>query len=62
MINPDWDIIAQIFDTLELMDIKAEFKHMKGHQDDVKNYKELELPAQLNIDVDFLAVSCQTTR
>eukprot|EP00957_Ditylum_brightwellii_P006851 518755-Ditylum_brightwellii.AAC.1 len=56
MINPDWDIIAQTCDILEFMNIKAEFKHVKGHQDDVKHYKELGLPGQLNIDVDFLAV------
>eukprot|EP00957_Ditylum_brightwellii_P051664 3917646-Ditylum_brightwellii.AAC.1 len=62
MINPDWDIIAQICNILELMNIKAEFKHVKGHQDDVKNYKELDLPAQLNMDVDFLEVNYQTTR
>eukprot|EP00957_Ditylum_brightwellii_P109665 8364874-Ditylum_brightwellii.AAC.1 len=46
-IDPDWDIIAQICKKLELMDIKAEFKHMKGYQDDGKHYEELDLPAQL---------------
>eukprot|EP00957_Ditylum_brightwellii_P131577 10034486-Ditylum_brightwellii.AAC.1 len=35
---------------------------MKGHQDDVKHYKELNLSAQLNINVDFLAVNYRTTR
>eukprot|EP00957_Ditylum_brightwellii_P123776 9435689-Ditylum_brightwellii.AAC.1 len=44
------------------MNIDAKFQHVKGHQDDVKQYEELELPAQLNIDVDFLAVKYRTTR
>eukprot|EP00957_Ditylum_brightwellii_P176454 13437188-Ditylum_brightwellii.AAC.1 len=44
------------------MNIKAEFKHVKGYQDDLKHYKELDLPAQLNIDVDFLAVNYQRMR
>eukprot|EP00957_Ditylum_brightwellii_P127382 9713481-Ditylum_brightwellii.AAC.1 len=55
--DPDWDIIAQICNILELMNIKAEFQHMKGHQDDAKHYEELDLPAQLNINVNFLAVN-----
>eukprot|EP00957_Ditylum_brightwellii_P025733 1947223-Ditylum_brightwellii.AAC.1 len=62
MIDPDCNIIAQICNILGLMNIKAEFKHVKGHQDDVKYYEELDLPAQLNIDVDFLAVNYQTAR
>eukprot|EP00957_Ditylum_brightwellii_P040448 3061505-Ditylum_brightwellii.AAC.2 len=61
-INPDWDIIAQVYKMLELMNINAEFQHVKGYQDNVKHYKELKLLAQLNIDVDFLAVNYRTTR
>eukprot|EP00957_Ditylum_brightwellii_P181349 13814316-Ditylum_brightwellii.AAC.1 len=34
---------------------------MKGHQDDVKHYKELDLPAHLNIDVDVLAINYRAT-
>eukprot|EP00957_Ditylum_brightwellii_P129554 9881924-Ditylum_brightwellii.AAC.1 len=44
------------------MNIKAEFKHMRGHQDDMKHYEELDLPAQRNIDVDILAINYRTTR
>eukprot|EP00957_Ditylum_brightwellii_P204951 15341531-Ditylum_brightwellii.AAC.1 len=62
MINPDWDIIAQICNILDLMNINAKFQHAKGHQDDVKHQEELDLPAQLNIDVAFLAVNYRTTR
>eukprot|EP00957_Ditylum_brightwellii_P156381 11902204-Ditylum_brightwellii.AAC.1 len=56
-IDPDWDIIAQICDIFETMNIKLEFKHEKGHQDDNIPNKELDLPAQLNIEVDFLAIN-----
>eukprot|EP00957_Ditylum_brightwellii_P107803 8223871-Ditylum_brightwellii.AAC.1 len=62
MINPGWDIIAHICKILDLMNINAEFQHVKGYQDDVKHYKELNLPNQLNTDVDFLAVNYRTTR
>eukprot|EP00957_Ditylum_brightwellii_P052280 3965176-Ditylum_brightwellii.AAC.1 len=61
-IDPDWDIIAQIFNILDLMNINTKFQHMKGHQDDMKHYKELNLLAQLNIDIEFLAVNYRTTR
>eukprot|EP00957_Ditylum_brightwellii_P033060 2506935-Ditylum_brightwellii.AAC.1 len=61
-IHPGWDIIAQICKSMDLMNINAKFQHMKGHQDYVKHYKELDLPAQLNIDVDFLAVTYRTSR
>eukprot|EP00957_Ditylum_brightwellii_P156985 11947542-Ditylum_brightwellii.AAC.1 len=47
---------------LEVMNIKTEFKHVKGHQDDVKHFEKLDLPAQLNVDVDFLAVDYRTTK
>eukprot|EP00957_Ditylum_brightwellii_P184236 14032630-Ditylum_brightwellii.AAC.1 len=44
------------------MNVKAQFKHVKGHQDGVKHYKEVDVPAQLNIDVDFITVNYQTMR
>eukprot|EP00957_Ditylum_brightwellii_P091910 6998322-Ditylum_brightwellii.AAC.2 len=44
------------------MNIKADFEYVKGHQDDDIHYEELDLPAQLNIDVDFLAVNYRTTK
>eukprot|EP00957_Ditylum_brightwellii_P187695 14292476-Ditylum_brightwellii.AAC.1 len=60
--DPDYDIIAQICNVLEFMNIKADFKHVKGHQDDDTYYEELDLPTQLNIDVDFLAANYRTTK
>eukprot|EP00957_Ditylum_brightwellii_P125199 9544402-Ditylum_brightwellii.AAC.1 len=44
------------------MNIKADFKHVKGHQDDDTPYEELDLPAQLSIEVDFLAIKYRTTK
>eukprot|EP00957_Ditylum_brightwellii_P160949 12253957-Ditylum_brightwellii.AAC.1 len=44
------------------MNIRTDFKHMKGYQDDDTHYEELNIPAQLNIDVDFLAVDYRTTK
>eukprot|EP00957_Ditylum_brightwellii_P168242 12808239-Ditylum_brightwellii.AAC.1 len=35
---------------------------MKWHQDDDTHYEEQDLPVQLNIDVDFLAVNYRTTK
>eukprot|EP00957_Ditylum_brightwellii_P021416 1615569-Ditylum_brightwellii.AAC.1 len=61
-IDPDWYIIAQICNTLELMNIKVDFKHIKGHQDDDTHYEELDISAQLNIDVDFLVVDYRTMK
>eukprot|EP00957_Ditylum_brightwellii_P206315 15347801-Ditylum_brightwellii.AAC.1 len=34
-----------------------EFKHVKGHKDKDKQYHELSLPTQLNVDVDIIAVA-----
>eukprot|EP00957_Ditylum_brightwellii_P085605 6512186-Ditylum_brightwellii.AAC.1 len=56
-INPVWDIIAKLYYILELMNIKADFKHVKGHQDDATHYVELDLPDQLDINIDLLAVN-----
>eukprot|EP00957_Ditylum_brightwellii_P127648 9734986-Ditylum_brightwellii.AAC.1 len=52
-INPDWDIIVQICDILKDNKIKINLEHVKGHQDDNTPYKELNLPAHLNTEVDF---------
>eukprot|EP00957_Ditylum_brightwellii_P026927 2035621-Ditylum_brightwellii.AAC.1 len=42
------------------MNIKADFKYVKGHQDDAKHDEELDLPAQLDIDADLFAVDYRT--
>eukprot|EP00957_Ditylum_brightwellii_P070888 5387442-Ditylum_brightwellii.AAC.1 len=55
-IDPDWDIIVQICDNLKDSKIKINLEHIKGHQDDNTSYEELNLPAHLNTEVDFMAV------
>eukprot|EP00957_Ditylum_brightwellii_P041992 3179603-Ditylum_brightwellii.AAC.1 len=60
-INPDWDVIAQICNVIKSITISKEFIHVKGHQDDAIPYKELDLPAQMKIDIDFLAVDYRAT-
>eukprot|EP00957_Ditylum_brightwellii_P021658 1632910-Ditylum_brightwellii.AAC.1 len=61
-INLDWDIIVQICDILKDNKIKTDLEHVKGHQDDDTPYEELNLPACLNIEVDFMVVDYWTTQ
>eukprot|EP00957_Ditylum_brightwellii_P054980 4167230-Ditylum_brightwellii.AAC.1 len=60
-IDPDWDITVQICDSLRSKKIKTNLKHIKGHQDDDTPYEELDLPARLNTEVDFMDVDYWTT-
>eukprot|EP00957_Ditylum_brightwellii_P182132 13876673-Ditylum_brightwellii.AAC.1 len=53
----DWDIIAQIVAVPNEGKFNDKFEHVKGHQDKVKQYKELPLQAQINVDVDIIAVA-----
>eukprot|EP00957_Ditylum_brightwellii_P011108 841965-Ditylum_brightwellii.AAC.1 len=61
-INPDCDIIVQICDILKENKIKTDLEHIKGHQDDNTPFEELNLPAHLNTEVDFMDVDYRTTR
>eukprot|EP00957_Ditylum_brightwellii_P123091 9385694-Ditylum_brightwellii.AAC.1 len=45
---------------LQSSSIEDEFIHIKGHQDDETPYEQLDLPARMNIDVNFLAVDFRT--
>ena len=56
-LDSDWDILAKIWKTiLELEEgSRPNIVHIKGHQDKDKQYAELDLPAQLNVDADKLA-------
>eukprot|EP00957_Ditylum_brightwellii_P036951 2796951-Ditylum_brightwellii.AAC.1 len=56
-LTPDWDIIAQTVAVLQRSDISGEFEHVKGHQDKDRKYKDLPLPAQMNVNVDILVVA-----
>ena len=51
----DWDVLQAIIALLETFDNKIILIHVKGHQDDTKQYHELSLEAQLNVDADKLA-------
>ena len=37
------------------------FNHVKGHQDEDRDFNELSLPAQLNVEADCLAGHQSTT-
>eukprot|EP00957_Ditylum_brightwellii_P097638 7435985-Ditylum_brightwellii.AAC.1 len=57
---PEWDVIAQIIAAICESNLKGEFEHVKEHQDKDKKYGDLLLPAQLNVNVDILAVAFQS--
>eukprot|EP00957_Ditylum_brightwellii_P080960 6158506-Ditylum_brightwellii.AAC.2 len=40
-------------------DISRDFEHVKGHQYKEKKYKDLLLPAQMNVNIDISAVAFQ---
>eukprot|EP00957_Ditylum_brightwellii_P066077 5012173-Ditylum_brightwellii.AAC.1 len=57
------DIITQIVQVIQTLKCTKSFKHVKGCQNDEVVYADLDLPARLNIDADFLAVnSCTIAR
>ena len=52
-VESEWDCLAQILDSLQLLQHMApSIHHVKGHQDDDTPYEQLPLPAQLNCDAD----------
>eukprot|EP00957_Ditylum_brightwellii_P063673 4833106-Ditylum_brightwellii.AAC.1 len=46
------------FEQLKIYSSNLTVEHVKGHQDDDSPYDNLELPAQLNVDADQLAMQC----
>eukprot|EP00957_Ditylum_brightwellii_P133581 10184933-Ditylum_brightwellii.AAC.1 len=56
MLTPDWDVIAQINNILDIDNILPTIQHIQGHQDKHKKYDDFSLPAKLNVDADLLAV------
>eukprot|EP00957_Ditylum_brightwellii_P210979 15365623-Ditylum_brightwellii.AAC.1 len=54
-LEPDWDSIAQSADHLQNCSSNLTIERVKGYQDNDSLYDDLELPAQLNVDVDRLA-------
>eukprot|EP00957_Ditylum_brightwellii_P137116 10454948-Ditylum_brightwellii.AAC.1 len=55
--EPDWGVIAQSAEYLLGLGSKLTIKHVKSHQYDKCDFKELDLLAQLNIRADNLATS-----
>jgi hypothetical protein len=54
-LRSEFDITEQIYNTQSACKIKPIYVWVKGHQDDDKQYDDLSLEAQLNIDADELA-------
>ena len=55
-LTPDWDVIAQISKILGIGNFVPIIWHIHRHQDKLKKYDDLSLPAKLNVGVDLLAV------
>ena len=54
--EPEWDCLAQILDSLQLLQQAAPtIHHVKGHQEEDTPYEQLPLPAQLNCNADAYA-------
>ena len=56
-LEPEFDLVEEIYATHQRYHITASFKHVKGHQDKSKDLSSLPLPAQLNVEADSLASS-----
>ena len=51
----DWDVLEATNTILTKFDNKIILRHVKGYQDNTKQYHKLSLEAQLNVDADKLA-------
>ena len=54
-LEPEFDLVEEIYATHQRYNITASFQHVKGHQDWSKELSSLRLPAQLNVEADSLA-------
>ena len=52
---PEMDVTEEIWSQQKLNSISPTFNHVKGHQDNKKDFAELSLLAQLNVGADKLA-------
>jgi hypothetical protein len=52
---PEYDLIAEIQRIRDTLDLPFDPTHVKGHQDDDKEYDQLSYPSQINVDCDTLA-------
>jgi hypothetical protein len=49
---PYWDLVEEIHTTNAILNATASYQHVLGHQDQHKQYEDLPLDAQLNVDAD----------
>ena len=54
-LTADWDVLQAITTTIQMLPIPPTLQHVKGHQDRDRAIELLSLPAQLNIEADYLA-------
>eukprot|EP00957_Ditylum_brightwellii_P209353 15361312-Ditylum_brightwellii.AAC.1 len=54
-LDSDWDLLKQIATTMQTMEPIPKVSHVKGHQDDITPYNELDWASQQNVDTDKLA-------
>ena len=53
MLEGEWDITKEIYNTHKNNKIEATFGKVKGHRDRKERYKDLPLEAQCNVDADW---------
>ena len=59
-LDPDWDVLNEIRWSMFQDGLKGcSLSYIKGHQDRTKQYHQLSLRAQLNVDADALATKYQ---
>ena len=51
----EWELLNEIYCLLQTLSFTINFRFFKSHQDKDVKYELLELPIQLNVDVDKLA-------
>eukprot|EP00957_Ditylum_brightwellii_P035394 2684201-Ditylum_brightwellii.AAC.1 len=56
-LEPDWDVVAQVADTLKQYNDLITIIHVKSHQDDNTLLEELTMQARLNIAAACLAAN-----
>jgi hypothetical protein len=56
---PDWDVLNEIWHSLQELPFRPTFQHVKGHQDHDTDYEYLPLLTQLNVDADHAAGAFQ---
>eukprot|EP00957_Ditylum_brightwellii_P054046 4094032-Ditylum_brightwellii.AAC.1 len=56
-LEPNWDIIAQLAEYLQTLGPKLKIAHVQSHQDNNCDFDQLDIPAQLNVQADELAMS-----